>query len=63
STRDDADELLVHVLPGNGADAAQVAVGVARDGRGACGMLPTQVVVAEEGRLPVGEGLTRRLLG
>ncbi len=63
SSRDDADELVVHVLPGSGADAAEVAVGVARDVRVACGLLPTQVVVAEEGRLPVGEGITRRLLG
>jgi len=63
SARDEADELLVHVLPGAGADAAEVAVGVARDVRVACGMLPTQVVVEEDGRLPVGEGITRRLLG
>jgi len=63
SARDESDELLVHVLPGAGADAAEVAVGVARDVRVACGMLPTQVVVEEEGRLPVGEGITRRLLG
>jgi hypothetical protein len=62
SARDDADELLVHVLPSAGADAAQVAVGVARDVRVACGLLPTQVVVAEDGGLPSGEGLTRRLL-
>lgn len=63
SGRDEADELLVHVLPGGSADAAEVAVGVARDVRVACGMLPTQVVVVEDGRLPVGEGITRRLLG
>ena len=63
SARDDADELLVHVVPAQDADAAEVAVGVARDVRVACGLLPTQVVVVEDGRLPVGEGLTRRVLG
>lgn len=63
SGRDDADELLVHVAPVAGADAAQVAVGVARDVRVACGLLPTQVVVAPDGALPSGEGLTGRLLG
>ena len=61
SARDDSDELLVHVAPSG--DAAEVAVGVARDVRVACGLLPTQVVVREDGRLPTGEGLTRRLLG
>lgn len=60
SGRDDADELLVHVRPADGADEAEVAVGVARDVRVACGLLPTQVVVGE---LPAGTGLTRRLLG
>jgi hypothetical protein len=63
SGRDDADELLVHVLPPAGADAAEVAVGVARDVRVACGLLPTQVVVVDEGRLPAGAGVTRRILG
>ena len=63
SARDDADELLVHVVPAAGADAAEVAVGVARDVRVACGLLPTQVVVVEDGRLPTGDGLTRRVLG
>jgi phenylacetate-coenzyme A ligase PaaK-like adenylate-forming protein len=63
SRRDDADELLVHVVPGASADAAEVAVGVARDVRVACGLLPTQVVVVDEGRLPLGEGLTPRILG
>ena len=63
SARDGADEVLVHVVPDTGADEAEVAVGVARDVRVACGLLPTQVVVAEPGRLPVGEGLTRRVLG
>jgi len=63
SGRDDADELLVHVVPPAGVDAAEVAVGVARDVRVACGSLPTQVVVAESGALPSGAGLTRRILG
>ena len=63
SRRDDSDELLVHVLPSARADAAEVAVGVARDVRVACGLLPTQVVVVDEGGLPSGEGITRRLLG
>jgi phenylacetate-coenzyme A ligase PaaK-like adenylate-forming protein len=63
SRRDDADELLVNVVPAAGADAAEVAVGVARDVRVACGLLPTQVVVVDEGRLPLGEGLTPRILG
>ncbi len=63
SSRDQTDELLVHVQPADGADSAEVAVGVARDVRVACGLLPTQVVVVEEGPLPAGEGITRRLLG
>ena len=61
SARDGADELLVHVVPSG--DPADVAVGVARDVRVASGLLPTQVVVREDGRLPTGEGLTRRVLG
>jgi hypothetical protein len=63
SERDEADELLVHVQPSSGADAAEVAVGVARDVRVACGLLPTQVVVVEDGPLPAGSGITRRILG
>lgn len=62
SRRDDADELVVHVVPVDDEAAAEVAVGVARDVRVACGLLPTQVVVAEAADLPGGEGLTRRLL-
>jgi hypothetical protein len=62
SARDAADELLVHVLPPASADAAEVAVGVARDVRVACGLLPTQVVVVEDGGLPAGQGLTRRIV-
>lgn len=61
SGRDDADELLVHVVPSG--DLAEVAVGVARDVRVASGLLPTQVVVCEDGELPSGPGLTRRILG
>jgi hypothetical protein len=63
SARDDADELLVHVLPVPGTEASDVAVGVARDVRVASGLLPTQVVVVEEGRLPLGPPVTRRVLG
>jgi phenylacetate-coenzyme A ligase PaaK-like adenylate-forming protein len=63
SARDDADELLVHVVPSDGVDASDVAVGVARDLRVACGLLPTQVVVAEPGELPAGEPLTAHVLG
>jgi len=62
SRRDDADELVVHVVPVDDDAAAEVAVGVARDVRVACGLLPTQVVVAEAADLPGGDGLTRRLL-
>lgn len=63
SARDDADELIVHVTLANGADESEVAVGVARDVRTAAGLLPTQVVLAQAGRLPLGAGLTRRLIG
>jgi hypothetical protein len=52
SARDDADEVLVHVVPADSADSAEVAVAVARDVRAAAGLLPTQVVIAEEGDLP-----------
>jgi phenylacetate-coenzyme A ligase PaaK-like adenylate-forming protein len=61
SDRDAADELLVHVVPSD--DPAEVAVGVARDVRVACGLLPTQVVVSEDGQLPSGSGITLRILG
>jgi phenylacetate-coenzyme A ligase PaaK-like adenylate-forming protein len=46
SQRDGADELLVHVVPATGADAAEVTVGVARDVRVAAGTLPSQVIAA-----------------
>jgi hypothetical protein len=63
SRRDDADEVVVHVVPAPDAEAAEIAVAVARDIRSAAGLLPTQVVVAAEGDLPSGgPGLSRRLL-
>jgi hypothetical protein len=52
SARDDADEVLVHVVPADSADPAEVAVAVARDVRAAAGLLPTQVVIADAGDLP-----------
>jgi hypothetical protein len=63
SARDDADELLVHVVAGDGADPAEVAVAVARDVRAAAGLLPTQVVLAAAGELPTGgPALSARVL-
>ncbi|MCW2614161.1 MAG: hypothetical protein JWN08_1155, partial [Frankiales bacterium] len=62
SGRDGADELLVHLSPPAGTDAAAVAVAVAKDVRLAAGLLPTQVVVADDGALPLGSGVTRRIL-
>ncbi|MBK5306774.1 MAG: hypothetical protein JJD92_08830 [Frankiaceae bacterium] len=63
SARDDSDEVLVHVVPADDADPAEVAVAVARDVRAAAGMLPTQVVVAEDGELPAeGAHLGQRVL-
>ena len=62
SSRDGADELLVHLAPAAGVDGPGVAVAVARDVRLAAGLLPTQLVVAEDGALPIGSGLTRRIL-
>jgi hypothetical protein len=63
STRDDADEVLVHVIPADGVDPAEVAVAVARDVRAAAGLLPTQVVVAGEDDLPAaGWALSPRVL-
>ncbi|MBC7374164.1 MAG: hypothetical protein H7323_09260, partial [Frankiales bacterium] len=63
SARDGADELLVHLAVAPGADGSDVAVAVARDVRLAAGLLPTQVVLADDGRLPIGAGVTRRVLG
>jgi hypothetical protein len=54
SERDEADEVLVHVVPSEEVDAADVAVAVARDVRAAAGLLPTQVVVTEMSDLPAG---------
>jgi hypothetical protein len=63
SRRDDADEVVVHVVPGPSADAADLAVAVARDIRAAAGLLPSQVVVSSEGEVPSGgPGLSRRVL-
>lgn len=63
SSRDDADELLVHVVPVDGADPAEVAVSVARDVRAAAGLLPTQVVVSDREELPSGgPSLSARVL-
>ena len=62
SVRDQADELLVHVAAPSAADPSEVAVAVARDVRVAAGMLPSQVVVVEDGVLPSGSGVTRRIL-
>jgi hypothetical protein len=63
SSRDDADEVLVHVVPADTADPAEVAVAVARDIRAAAGLLPTQVVLAEADALPTGgAALTPRVL-
>jgi hypothetical protein len=63
SARDDSDEVLVHVVPAESADPAEVAVAVARDVRAAAGLLPTQVVLAAEGDLPSeGASLGRRVL-
>ena len=63
SARDGADELLIHVSTPAGVDGSDVAVAVARDVRLAAGLLPTQVVLADDGRLPIGTGITRRILG
>jgi hypothetical protein len=63
SARDDADELLVHVVPAGDADPAEIAVAVARDVRAAAGLLPTQVMVVDEGELPTdGWALSARVL-
>ena len=63
SARDGSDEVLVHVVAADESDEAEVAVAVARDVRAAAGLLPTQVVVAEEDELPSGgSALGRRVL-
>jgi hypothetical protein len=60
SSRDDADELLVHLLPHRDADPSDLAVAVARDLRATAGLLPSQLVVGDE--LPTGVPLTPRVL-
>lgn len=62
SVRDDTDELLVYVVPPSGVEPADVAVAVARDLRLAAGMLPSQVILSDDGWLPSGTGLSSRLL-
>lgn len=62
SARDGTDELLVHVSPPAGVEQADVAVAVARDLRLAAGLLPSQVIVSDNGWLPDGPGLSARLL-
>jgi hypothetical protein len=61
SPRDGHDEVVVHVVPSGDGDVADLAVAVARDGRAASGLLPTQVVVSEAGDLPDGERISRRV--
>ncbi len=56
------EQLLVHVVPAAGREAADVAVGVARDVRAVAGMLPSQVVLGAAGGLPSGPGPSRRVL-
>ena len=61
STRDGADELLVHIAV-DGTAPAEVAVAVARDIGAAAGFVPSQVVLGDAGALPSGEdAVTRRI--
>ena len=63
SARDDADEVLVHVVAARDVDPADVAAAVARDVQAAAGLLPTQVTVVAAGDLPVeGSPLGPRVL-
>jgi hypothetical protein len=63
SHRDGSDEVLVHVVPAEDAEPAEIAVSVARDVRAAAGVLPTQVVIAAPDELPNGgPGLSPRVL-
>jgi hypothetical protein len=63
SARDGADEVLVHVVPADSADPAEVAVAVARDVRAAAGLLPTQVILTGSAELPNdGAALSPRVL-
>jgi hypothetical protein len=53
----------VHVVLAGDADPAEIAVAVARDVRAAAGLLPTQVMVVDEGELPTdGWALSARVL-
>jgi hypothetical protein len=61
SVRDGSDELLVYVVPPAQAEPADVAVAVARDLRLAAGLLPSQVIVAEDGSLPGGADPATRI--
>lgn len=60
SARDDAEDLVVHVVAHRDDDLSDVAVGVARDIRQAAGLLPSQVVVDDV--LPDGSTLVGRVL-
>lgn len=59
--REDSSDVVVHVIPRREADVTDVAVGVARDVRAASGLLPSQVVIEEDGGLPSGRALSRRV--
>jgi hypothetical protein len=59
--RTDHDEVVVHIVTRGADDPSDVAVAVARDVRAAAGLLPTQVVVNEEGDLPDGDRISRRV--
>jgi hypothetical protein len=61
--RDGADRLLVHIDVYRGHDAAALAVDVAQAVRAAAGLLPSQVVVHDDGALPGGTESGRLLLG
>ncbi|MFN2536764.1 MAG: hypothetical protein ABR549_01250 [Mycobacteriales bacterium] len=61
SPRHEHDEVVVHVVPSADQDEADVAVAVARDVRSAAGLLPTQVVVNDDGELPDGDRISRRM--
>ncbi|HVM28550.1 MAG TPA: hypothetical protein VM433_12895 [Mycobacteriales bacterium] len=61
STRDGVEQLLVHLDPAPDADPAAVALAVADALQATSGLLPTQLVLAEPGRLP-GGGQGRVLL-
>jgi len=60
SARDEAEDVVVHVVAHRDDDLSDVAVGVARDIRAAAGLLPSQVVVDDV--LPAGSTLVGRVL-